>query len=73
MIRETRVAEMQKAGWDFLFPEEVAKIARIDIITVYRHIQEGHIMATKIVGTWRIKRADAERYLSGLEPAIPRE
>ena len=47
---------------------ELAKAARLNRKTIYRHIQAGTLPAKVIGGHYRILASDAERYI-GFRPA----
>ncbi len=54
---------------DLYTPQEVADIAGVKILTVYRWIKTGKLRAVKL-GTWKINRADLEAALGIKEVEI---
>lgn len=49
---------------EFYTVKEVAKILKIDVETVRRHIYRKKIKAYKIGSDWRIKSTDLEKYIT---------
>jgi len=50
-----------------LCPKEIAARVNVSVATIYRLIQEGHLKALVIRGSYRIEAAELERYLGRKE------
>lgn len=48
---------------DFLTPEEIAELLRVDRKAVYRWLDKGDLRGYKAEQKWRIARGDFERWL----------
>lgn len=50
-----------------LTPDEVAEYLRVDRETVYRQLRAKRLPGNKIGQQWRIRKADLDDYLAGME------
>jgi excisionase family DNA binding protein len=50
---------------DVLNPREAAAYLRVNPQTVYRLLNSGALPGAKIGRTWRVRRADLDRFLAG--------
>lgn len=50
-------------GQEVYTPKEVAAIAKVTLLTVYRHLASGQIRGTKIGRQWRISVQSLDDYL----------
>jgi excisionase family DNA binding protein len=64
MIRQKLVEEVRLAGWDLLTIQEVAALAGLSYVTIWRHTNEGKLPFVKLGGAIRIRRRDALRYFN---------
>ncbi len=48
---------------DFLTPEEVADILRINVVTVYSYIQKDNLNAVRLGRKYRISRQDLSAFI----------
>ena len=48
---------------EFITPEEVAQILRINVLTVYRYIRKGSLGAIRIGRGYRIGRGDLDTFI----------
>lgn len=49
----------------FYTVQEVIKISRLHMNTIYRHIQEGKLKARRIGNRYRIAEEDLKKYMEG--------
>lgn len=52
---------------ELITAEEVAKVLKVNIMTVYRYINAGKLKALKIGRVFRIRREDFEEFLKECE------
>ena len=50
--------------------KEAAEYLRLNYMTVYKLAQRGKIPATKVGGSWRVKRERLDQWLSGQATAM---
>ena len=50
--------------------KEAAEYLRLNYMTVYKLAQRGKIPATKVGGSWRVKREILDQWLSGQATAM---
>lgn len=53
--------------YEFLTVEEVAKILKVNKMTIYRYIKAGKITAYKVGKDFRIKKGEFERFLNTIK------
>ena len=51
-------------------PRETAEYLRLNCMTVYKLARVGKIPATKVGGSWRVKREILDQWLSGQATAM---
>jgi len=49
---------------DVMTPQQVADYLQLHVMTIYRHIHDGRLPATKIGGRYRLKREHVEELLA---------
>jgi len=49
---------------EVMTPKQVADYLQLHVMTIYRHIHDGRLPATKIGGRYRIKRQHVEELLA---------
>ena len=54
-------------------PRETAEYLRLNCMTVYKLARVGKIPATKVGGSWRVKKEVLDEWLSGQATARPRQ
>lgn len=52
---------------DLLTIEDISKILRLKLLTVYRWVESGKIRGIKIGKGWRFKKGEVERFLNDQE------
>lgn len=52
---------------EFYTPAEVAKMLRVNIMTIYRYIKAGKIKAYKLGKEFRIDKKEYERFLESVK------
>jgi excisionase family DNA binding protein len=55
--------DINRDGNEFLTPEEVADILRINVITVYGYIQKSNLDAVRLGRNYRISRQDLASFI----------
>lgn len=45
--------------------DEVAELVNITRRTLYKHIEEGKLKATKVGGRWRVSDSNLRKYING--------
>ncbi len=50
---------------EYYTPDEISKMLKIDVRTLYRWIREGKIYAIKIGHFWRVPESEIRRLLKG--------
>jgi excisionase family DNA binding protein len=63
---------MNKNGYEneFLTPEEVAEILRINVMTVYGYIQQANLNAIRLGRNYRISRKDLISFIKSKKTKI---
>jgi len=53
---------MSEQNNGLLTPEEAAELLKLHIDTVYHLLQKGKLPGAKVGGSWRIRRADIDKF-----------